>query len=146
MKIEYLTIREGRIVLEKWQGTVSHHGLLEHEHAQLQDTRIQSGAVCLADCRDAVFPESNVQNIHELADLHSRPDNKITIAKIAVLVSDSNDWVTGKQLEVDSMVNRFTVILFNSISVACTWLGVEEDEVEEHLAVLKERLEAGDSA
>ncbi len=73
MSVKYAVLNDGKLVIERWVGEISHAELIEHEKQQLNDTSIAQRAVVLADARQAVFPETTSINIHELTDLHSNP-------------------------------------------------------------------------
>ncbi len=73
MSVKYAVLNDGKLVIERWVGEISHAELIEHEKQQLNDSSIAQRAVVLADARQAVFPETTSINIHELIDLHSNP-------------------------------------------------------------------------
>ena len=73
MSVKYAVLNDGKLVIERWVGEISHAELIEHEKQQLNDTSIAQRAVVLADARQPVFPETTSINIHELTDLHSNP-------------------------------------------------------------------------
>jgi len=73
MSVKYAVLDDGKLVIERWVGEISHAELIEHEKQQLNDTSIAQRAVVLADARQAEFPQTTSINIHELTDLHSNP-------------------------------------------------------------------------
>ena len=136
MPDKYVVLNDGTLVIERWQGEISHLELFEHEMKQLNDASITRDAIALADTRQATFPETTPEMISELVKLHTHPDNKTHISKYALLVKDET-WDQAKALEDGAKDHNVTIITFMSLDVACTWLGIDTDETARHLESLE---------
>lgn len=107
--------------------------MLEHERQQLQDTRIAPGAVVLADLTRATFPDTTDLNACDILELHGRPDNKTRLSKCALLVSEEAFSRADTVSSQSGRSSNFSVIVFTSIHIACTWLGLDVSEALAHL-------------
>jgi hypothetical protein len=132
MPVKYIVMDSGRLVIEKWVGRISHAELIDHEKQQLNDTSIAPGAVALVEAREATYPETSLGLVHELADVHSNPGNKTSISRYALLVSDET-YEQAKVFEQEARKHGVTIITFNWLSTACTWLGIDAKTVEEKI-------------
>lgn len=135
MPVEYVVLNQGALVLELWTGTVSHDELLAHEQQHLSDTSIVRGASVLADATHASF-ETTPEKIHELTDLYRRHDGKLRVGKCAVLVNQTA-YECARLYEQQAINLGVAVILFNTLGIACTWLGVDKQMVSEELKMLQ---------
>ena len=90
MPVKYIAVDDGNLVIERWIGRISHAELLEHERQQLHDRSIKQGARVLVDARDASFPETTADILHEVTDLYVKLQNKASTSKCALLVSDKS--------------------------------------------------------
>jgi hypothetical protein len=132
MPVKYIVLNKGKLVIERWVGTISHAELIEHERNQLNDTSIARGAIALADARQALFPETTLDGIRELAELHTKPENKTSISSYALLVT-TETWPQAKILEKEAEEVGVMIITFDSPDVACTWLGIDTDTTMSHV-------------
>jgi hypothetical protein len=123
MSVEYVVLNQGALVLELWTGTVSHDELLAHERCHLSDSSVARGASVLADATSATF-ETTPEEVHELTDLYRRSGEKLRVGKSAILVNESA-YDRARLYEKQAIDLGVRVILFNSLDVACTWLGID---------------------
>ena len=128
----YKVVDNGRLVVERWVGYISHAELIEHEKQQLNDTSITRGAKALADTTQARFPETSLDRVHELSDLHADPRNKTSISKYALLVADET-WPKAKLFEKQVAKYGLTAISFNSLHTASAWLGLDAKTITDHI-------------
>ena len=124
MPVKYVVVNDGRLVIERWSGRIPHAELIEHEKRQLSDTSIVRGAIGLADARHAVFPETALSMIPELADTLADPENKTSISRYALLVA-SETWEQAKVFEKEAKKHGITIITFSLLESACDWLGID---------------------
>jgi len=144
MPVKYIVVDNGNLVIERWQGKISHTELLEHERKQLKDTSIKLRSKGLVDARDASFPETTLNLIHELTDLYTQLGNMRAALKIALLVS-SKTWPQAKAYETGGEKHGLTIITFNELGTACSWLGIDLRMVRDHLKKLSfNKQDAGD--
>lgn len=135
MPVEYVVLNQGALVLELWTGTISHDEVLAHERRHLSDSSITRGASVLADATSATF-ETTPELVHEVTDLYRRPGKKLRVGKSAVLVTESA-YDRARVYEKQATDLGVQVILFNSLNVACAWLGIDVTTVCKELAKLR---------
>ena len=81
------------------------------------------GASVLVDAVNASF-ETTLEAVHEVTDLYRRFGEELRVKKSALLVNRlTHD--RAKLYERQASDCGVTVILFNSLDVACTWLGID---------------------
>ncbi len=125
-------------------GTISHDEVLAHERRHLSDSSIARGASVLVDATGASF-ETTPEAIHEVTDLYRRSGEKLRVGKSAVLVNESA-YDRARLYEKQAADLGVRVILFNSLDVACVWLGTDVTTACTELKKLRARvslMEAG---
>lgn len=135
MPVKYIVVDNGNLVIERWEGRISHAELLEHERQQLHDRSIRRRARVLVDAREASFPETTLNGLHELTELYVKLQNKTSTSKCALLVSDQT-WPQAKAFETGGERHGVTIITFNDLRTACSWLGIDLPTVRDHLKKL----------
>jgi hypothetical protein len=123
MPVEYVVLNQGTMVVELWTGTISHDEVLAHERRHLSDSSIARGACVLVDAINASF-ETTPEAVHEVTDLYRRFGEKLRVGKSAVLVNESA-YDRARLYERQAADIGIPVILFNSLDVACVWLGID---------------------
>ena len=123
MPVKYVVLNQGSLVLELWTGVISHDEVLTHERQHLSDASIARGASVLVDATGASF-ETTTEAVHEVTDLYRRSIEKLRVGKAALLVNEST-CDRARVYEKQSTDLGMRVILFNSLDVACAWLGVD---------------------
>jgi len=134
--IEYVVLNQGAVVLELWSGIVSHDELLAHGQQHLSDSSIARGASVLADATRTSF-ETTQEEIHELTDLYWRHRDKLRVGKCAILVNAAA-YDRARLYERQAIGLGVRAILFNTVGIACTWLGVDLPRVLEELKKLQD--------
>ena len=126
MPVAYLVSFAGKLVIERWVGSISHAELMAHEKKQLQDTSIAPGAAVLADARSASFTETSYDIIHELSDLHADPRGRTFMARLAIVIGE-DDFNKAKAFESQLRRHGMDAIVFSSanMDLACHWLGID---------------------
>ena len=123
MPVEYVVLNQGTMVVELWTRTISHDEVLAHGRRHLSDSSIARGASVLVDAVNASF-ETTLEAVHEVTDLYRRFGEELSVKKSALLVNRlTHD--RAKLYERQASDCGVTVILFNSLDVACTWLGID---------------------
>lgn len=131
----YVVLKQGRMVIEKWAGTISHEELISHEADQFHDASIKSGFACLTDARDASF-QSPPEKIHEIFEPQTNSEHSAKLSKVALLVSD-NSYEKARVYEKLARKYNINVIVFSNFDVACRWVGINPAEANEHLKNIK---------
>ena len=129
MTAKYVVVDDGRLVIERWVGMITHAEFVSHVKQKLQDESIAFGAKVLADVRAAEFPETTLDLIHEIADLYDKADNKTSITTYAAVFSGT-DFDMAKSWEAQSRQHGVNTIVFNNLEVACIWLGIDLKEAQ----------------
>ena len=135
MPVEYVVLNQGALVLELWTGTISHDEVLAHERRHLSDSSITGGASVLVDATSTSF-ETTPEAVHEVTDLYRRSGEKLRVGKSAVLVNESA-YDRARLYERQATDFGVRVILFNSLDVACLWLGIDFTTVCRELKKLR---------
>ncbi|MBI3808200.1 MAG: hypothetical protein HY281_11930 [Nitrospirae bacterium] len=135
MPVEYVVLNQGALVVELWMGTISHDEVLAHERRHLSDSSIARGASVLVDAAGASF-ETVPEAVHEVTDLYRRSGEKLRVGKSAVLVNESA-YDRARLYERQATDLGVRVILFNSLDVACKWLGIDSTTVHKELKKLR---------
>ena len=135
MPVKYVVLNQGTLVVELWTGTISHDEVLAHERRHLSDSSIARGASVLVDANNASF-ETTPEAVHELADLYRRSGENLRVGKSALLVNRLA-YDRAQLYERQASDCGVTVILFNSLDIACTWLGIDVMMVRKELEKLR---------
>ena len=138
MPVKSSVLDDGRLIVERWEGTVDREALLARAVERCEDGRIRQGAVLFADYRAARLGEVRLEDIEELGEARRRKH-----VRTAVLVHES-DWAQARAAEVQADHPGLEVACFNllgrepreMIATACHWLSVDPDLVEAELARL----------
>ena len=131
MSNAYRILNSG-LVLEVWLGRITNEELFEHERGQLKDPNFPSAPHVFVDLTRAAFePTIDEKELQRFVTLYQHHHEKVAGARVAI--------VAGKDFERASLFGRLAdrekinVIVFNTITTACVWLGVKESEVREWL-------------
>ena len=135
MPVEYVVLNQGALVLELWTGTILHSEILAHERRHLSDSSIARGASVLVDATSASF-ETTPEAVHEVTDLYRRSGEKLRVGSSAVLVNTSA-YDRARLYERQATDLGVRVILFNSLDVACVWLGIDVTAASTELKKLR---------
>ena len=138
MPIKYKVLNNGNLVIVQWVGDVSFSEMIEHNEILLQDSSIVPGATVLTDTTKADAVNLEISRIHELVEIHQRPDNLTSISRYAVLVStESLEFANAVAEEAEKV--GVSIIVFASIDVAALWVGLETSQIIEALTELSKR-------
>lgn len=140
----YAVVNDGRVVVEFWTGQVTHDELMAHEQRHLRDPFIQAGASVLVDAERAQFG-TTTEEIKELAALYGRAAGSLKVGRIALLVSKETyqrALVLLKEVEGYGV----KVIVFSTLGVACTWLGLDVEMARRQLQTLQAQCGQADSS
>lgn len=133
----YAVLNNGSVVVEFWTGQVSQEEVLAHERLHLSDPLIKAEASVLIDAQRAHFG-TTVEEIKKISDLYGQVNGKLKVSRMALLVNHDTyerALVFLKQVEGYGV----KVIVFNSLDIACTWLGLDAHVARTQLQVLREQ-------
>jgi hypothetical protein len=135
MPVKDSVLLDGRLIVERWEGTVDRDALLSRALKRCEDGRIRHGAVLVADYRAARLGEVRLEDIEELGEARTRKH-----VRTAILVHEG-DWSRARAAEVQVEHEGLEVACFDllgakpreMIEAACHWLGVDPELVEAEL-------------
>ena len=144
MPNNYAVLNEGSVVVEFWTGQVTHDELLAHERRHLSDPSIKVGASVLIDAERAQFG-TTVEEVKEVADLYGQVIGRLKVGRMALLVNkETYERALVFLKEVEGYGVK--VIVFNSLDIACTWLGLDVNVARNQLQILKAQSTPVDSS
>lgn len=100
-----------------------------HKTQLANNADVKAGASVLSDCRFANF-EMLPDAVINLAQMENDPASDSRIARYAFLVPD-DVYDMARQFAAEVEKYGKTVIIFNSLNVAATWLGMSVADVLE---------------
>ncbi|HVO77104.1 MAG TPA: hypothetical protein VMT60_03880, partial [Candidatus Bathyarchaeia archaeon] len=104
-----------------------------------------SGRLHLSDLRNVSADVSiDVGTIKKAVDIYVQKPERIADLKVAIVASE----VFAKAAIFERLMSlyRLSVIVFNSLDTACTWLGIDADEAERTLQEMGAQSRAGPNA
>ena len=135
MPNNYAVLNSGSVVVEFWTGPVTHEELLAHERRHLSDPSVKPGAAVLVDAERAHFG-TTIDEVKELADLYGQVIGRLKVGRIALLVNrETYERALVFLKEVEGYGVK--VIVFNSLDIACTWLGLDVNVARKQLQALQ---------
>lgn len=135
MPNNYAVLNDGSAVVEFWTGQVTHDELLAHERRHLSDPSVKPGAAVLVDAERAHFG-TTIDEVKELADLYGQVIGRLKVGRMALLVNkETYERALVFLKEVEGYGVK--VIVFNSLDIACTWLGLDVNVARNQLQILK---------
>lgn len=140
----YAVLNGGNAVVEFWTGQVTQDELLAHERRHLSDPAVKAGASVLIDAERAHFG-TTVEEIKDIADLYGQVIGKLKVSRMALLVNkETYDRALVFMKEVEGYGVK--VIVFNSLDIACTWLGLDVNVARKQLQALQAQSAQVDSS
>lgn len=138
MPHSYVVLNHGHVVVEFWIGQVTHDELLVHEQRHLSDPSIKADAAVLVDAERAQFG-TTIDEIKDIVALYSRAVGNLKVGRMALLVNkDTYQRALVFLNEVEGYGVK--VIVFSTLDVACTWLGLDVDVARNKLLGLREKV------
>jgi len=128
MPIGYTVAHGGKLVVEVWTGAIAKRDLMEHHEASLNDTRILPGRREFVDITRASAPHIGKEELEEFVNGYRAHAAKMINTNIAIVASGEG-FDKALIYERLSTPHLITVVVFNEVDTACTWLGVKEPEV-----------------
>lgn len=142
MPHNYVVVNSGSVVVEFWTGQVTHNQLLAHERLHLSDPSVKPGAAVLVDAERAHFG-TTIDEVKELADLYGQVIGRLKVGRMALLVNKET-YERALVLLKEAEGYGVKVIVFNSLDIACTWLGLDVNVARTHLQALQAQSAQGD--
>jgi hypothetical protein len=145
MGIKYRIDQKKGITLALWEGLVTAEEFLAHVRRLTSDPDWPPPRrLHFADLRSTSLDASIDEGILETAaDLYARRLERLAGMKAAIVAGSLQAYT--KAVVVERLADRYgaSVIVFNGLDTACTWLGVEVEEVEGALQELRAGLTSG---
>lgn len=138
MPHSYAVLNNGHVVVEFWTGQVTHDELLAHEQRHLSDPSIKAGAAVLVDAERAQFG-TTTDEIKDVVAMYGRAVGRLKVGRMALLVNkDTYQRALVFLKEVEGYGVK--VIVFSTLDIACTWLGLDIGVVQKELLALREKV------
>jgi hypothetical protein len=132
MPIGYKVAHGGKLIVEVWTKQISKREMLAHNEKSLNDPAILPGRSEFVDLTRAEGPRIGEMELRELIEGYRSHTAKMVDINIAIVA-------TGEQFDQARIFERLTtphlitVVVFNGVDTACTWLGLDEAEIREHV-------------
>ena len=118
------------LVLEAWWGDIGKEELLRHERSHLLAAKPSRAPRVVVDLTLARFDSSvGEREIRELTNLYVQYQATVGGARVAIVLGSELDKVY--LYEKYATERGLSVVVFNSIEVACVWLGANAAQVRE---------------
>jgi|KBSSwiStaDraftv2_1062776.scaffolds.fasta_scaffold216400_2 hypothetical protein len=118
------------LCLEAWWGEIGSSELLAHEKHHLAVAKPSLPPRAIVDLTRARFDLSvGKRQIEELTELYLQHQNIVAGARVAIVVGSDIDKV--RLYEKYARERSLNVVVFNTIEVACVWLGADAAQVRE---------------
>ena len=141
MTIGYLYDEAQRVGLIVWVGTVTADDWRDQVGQRIADPTVATAGRLLGDVRLATLDESvDAGVIGEIAQLWAT--SGVFAGKPVAIVAQDAFW-DARSFEKALSQHGETVIVFNDLDTACTWLGVDLSSTREHLGQMAAALGKG---
>ncbi len=142
MPNNYAVSNDGSVVVEFWTGQVTQEEVLAHERLHLSDPAVKAGASVLIDAERAQFG-TTVEEIKDIVDLYGQVIGKLKVSRMALLVNKET-YERALVFLKDVEGYGVKVIVFSSLDIACTWLGLDVNVARTQLQILQSQSAQGD--
>jgi len=120
------------LVIEVWVGRITMEEVFDYVGRRWSDPNKSSERKIFVDITRASFdPSIGEKEIQQIIDLYQHRRDKTLVTRIAIVAG--NDFDRASLFGQLAEQGKLNVIVFNSISTACIWLGVKILEVRECL-------------
>lgn len=135
MPNNYAVLNNGSVVVEFWTGQVTQEEVLAHERLHLSDPLVNAGASVLVDAESAHFG-TTAEQVKDITALYGQVIGKLKVSRMALLVNkETYERALIFMKEVEGYGVK--VIVFNSLDIACTWLGLDVNVARNQLQALQ---------
>ena len=124
MGIAYTCMPDRKLALVAWDGVVSRDEWFAHLQRMLADPDYAPMQFQITDLRHASLSAtiSSVE-IQAMVDLIAGQRGRLSIARVAIVAGD--EWARPRIAEAALESISVTAIVFNDLTTACMWLGVD---------------------
>jgi hypothetical protein len=126
MPVEYEVYDSGKYVYAKASGTLKPEEIVDYIQKTKSDPKIKEGYKELFDVRFITESEVKIESFAEIIKKITA-NEKITYRnKLAIVVSKLDSFERAKYFEKTVPDEKQSVIVFNTLETAKTWLGVDK--------------------
>jgi hypothetical protein len=126
MPIDYKIYENGDYVYAKATGILTPDEILDYEQKLSQNPKMKSGYKELFDVRDIIKSEVTKDSLQKVIKEIMSDEKKSHRNKLAIVVSRGESFDRAKYYEKTVPSTKQTIIVFNMLETAKTWLGVDE--------------------
>ena len=128
MPIGYKITHGGKLTVKVWTKQVSTSEMLAKSQEFLNNPAVLPNRVELVDVTRATTPHIGEMELRQLFDGYQAHKQKLVNTNIAI-VATGEEFDKARIYEQLSTPHLVTVVVFNEMDTACTWLGVDEAEI-----------------
>ncbi len=126
MPISYSVKNRGRFIHVVASGAITPAELLEYQQALGEDERIDHGNNCeLFDATKAVGSDISQEALQVMAERLRESPEAFGSERVAIVINGAENYEKARYYE-ELVAETENIIVFNEVSTALTWLGVED--------------------
>src|ERR1700690_3829742 len=117
-----------KLALVVWDGLITWDEWRQHLQRMLVDPDYASMQSQITDLRySTISPSISNKEIQAMIDMVADQRENLSLKRVAIVAGD--EWSKPKQTEVGLRSLSITPIVFNDLTLACEWLGLQEVEI-----------------
>jgi hypothetical protein len=143
MGVDYVCLPKAKLVISVWEGNVKLDHWTRNLSRLFADPDLPKTNMQLVDLRFAsVDPAIGEDAIKQVIEDQFVPHQEIVAGrKIAAVAGDAFDRVRVFERIAESM--EVSVIAFNDLGRACTWLGIDQADAEREIEQVRDKINNG---
>ena len=139
MSIGYKFIKEKHLNISVWDGKVTLDEWLDNLRQIISGPDFPTTLMQIADLRSAAAdPSIDERGIKQAAELIGTHTVNRTGKKIAIVAG--KEFKRSKMFENLVKIHFWNAIVFNDLSTACTWLGIDTMETQQEIEQIRIKL------
>ncbi|MFG0248588.1 MAG: hypothetical protein ACF8OB_06855 [Phycisphaeraceae bacterium JB051] len=136
---DYLLLNRGQIAVEYWEGQITYDMFVANEHAISNDPDIKQGSIYLVDMRKATT-DVTMEQVRQIAEITIHGEYGIRYNKAAIVCTENQTFTQSQMYELSVCQHGLSIITFTSLPIACRWLDVDVDLIEDAIGKLQRQL------
>ena len=125
-----------KLALVVWDGLITWDEWRQHLQRMLVDPDYAPMQSQITDLRySTISPSISNKEIQAMIDMVADQRENLSLKRVAIVAGD--EWSKPKQTEVGLRSLSITPIVFNDLTLACEWLGLQEVEISKDLQQIR---------